>query len=67
MPSLHGLCVRGKSGNTTPFVVTSRVGYPRFFVSQARGARVCIVKVCVVFLDTLTLEFELYVQLRERR
>ncbi|MQM17945.1 hypothetical protein Taro_050928 [Colocasia esculenta] len=28
---------------------------------------VCTVKVCVVFLDTLTPEFELYIQLRERR
>ncbi|MQL87199.1 hypothetical protein Taro_019740 [Colocasia esculenta] len=27
----------------------------------------CTVEVCVVFLDTLTSEFELYVRLRERR
>ncbi|MQM22514.1 hypothetical protein Taro_055567 [Colocasia esculenta] len=54
----------------------SLVGYPRFFVSQARVFVVlgvlsrylcCIVGVCVVFLDTLTPEFELYVRLRERR
>ncbi|MQL91181.1 hypothetical protein Taro_023786 [Colocasia esculenta] len=53
-----------------------RVGYPRFFVSQARVFVVlgvlsrylcCTVEVCVVFLDTLTPEFELYVRLRERR
>ncbi|MQM02828.1 hypothetical protein Taro_035602, partial [Colocasia esculenta] len=52
------------------------VGYPRFFVSQARVFVVlgvlsrylcCTVEVCVVFLDTLTPEFELYVRLRERR
>ncbi|MQM06812.1 hypothetical protein Taro_039648 [Colocasia esculenta] len=54
----------------------SLVGYPRFFVSQALVFVVlevlsrylcCTVEVCVVFLDTLTLEFELYVRLRERR
>ncbi|MQL70563.1 hypothetical protein Taro_002867 [Colocasia esculenta] len=54
----------------------SLVGYPRFFVSQARVFVVlgvlsrylcCTVEVCVVFLDTLTPEFELYVRLRERR
>ncbi|MQM14613.1 hypothetical protein Taro_047547, partial [Colocasia esculenta] len=54
----------------------SIVGYPRFFVSQARVFLVfgvlsrylcCTVEVCVVFLDTLTPVFELYVQLRERR
>ncbi|MQL85366.1 hypothetical protein Taro_017882 [Colocasia esculenta] len=54
----------------------SLVGYPKFFVSQARVFVVlgvlsrylcCTVEVCVVFLDTLTPEFELYVQLRERR
>ncbi|MQL93310.1 hypothetical protein Taro_025952, partial [Colocasia esculenta] len=28
---------------------------------------VCTVEVCVVFLDTLTTVFELYVRLRERR
>ncbi|MQL88513.1 hypothetical protein Taro_021075 [Colocasia esculenta] len=52
------------------------VGYPRFFVSQERVFVVlgvlsrylcCTVEVCVVFLDTLTPEFELYVRLRERR
>ncbi|MQL86735.1 hypothetical protein Taro_019269 [Colocasia esculenta] len=53
---------------------TSLVGYPRFCVSQARVfvvLGVCpgtlyIVEVCVVFLDTLTHVFELYVWLRER-
>ncbi|MQL85515.1 hypothetical protein Taro_018035 [Colocasia esculenta] len=49
--------------------------YPRFFVSQARVFVVlgvlsrylcCTVEVCIVFLDTLTPEFELYVRLRER-
>ncbi|MQL70999.1 hypothetical protein Taro_003314 [Colocasia esculenta] len=48
-------------------------GYPRFFVSQARvfvvlgvcPSIVCTIEVCVVFLDTLTLMFELYVQRRE--
>ncbi|MQL89223.1 hypothetical protein Taro_021789, partial [Colocasia esculenta] len=54
----------------------SLVGYPRFFVSQALVFVVlevlsrylcCTVEVCVVFLDTLTPEFELYVRLRERR
>ncbi|MQL82917.1 hypothetical protein Taro_015407 [Colocasia esculenta] len=54
----------------------SLVGYPRFFVSQARVFAVlgvlsrylcCTVEVCVIFLDTLTPEFELYVRLRERR
>ncbi|MQL69405.1 hypothetical protein Taro_001686 [Colocasia esculenta] len=54
----------------------SLVGYPRFFVSQARvfvvlgvlSRYLCrTVEVCVVFLDTLTPEFELYVRLRERR
>ncbi|MQL68393.1 hypothetical protein Taro_000665 [Colocasia esculenta] len=54
----------------------SLVGYPRFFVSQARVFVVlrvlsrywcCTVEVCVVFLDTLTPMFELYVRLRERR
>ncbi|MQL74900.1 hypothetical protein Taro_007262, partial [Colocasia esculenta] len=54
----------------------SLVGYPRFFVSQARVFVVlgvlsrywcCTVEVCVVFLDTLTPVFELYVRLRERR
>ncbi|MQL71855.1 hypothetical protein Taro_004166 [Colocasia esculenta] len=50
--------------------------FPRFFVSQAHVFVVlgvlsrylcCTVEVCVVFLDTLTPEFELYVRLRERR
>ncbi|MQL89780.1 hypothetical protein Taro_022358 [Colocasia esculenta] len=53
----------------------SLVGYPRFFVSQARvlvvlgvcPATMCTVEVCIVFLDTLTPVFELYVRLRERR
>ncbi|MQM21815.1 hypothetical protein Taro_054860 [Colocasia esculenta] len=54
----------------------SLVGYPRFFVSQTRVFVVlgvlsqylcCTVEVCVVFLDTLTPVFELYVRLRERR
>ncbi|MQL74349.1 hypothetical protein Taro_006700 [Colocasia esculenta] len=58
------------------FQNASLVGYPRFFVSQARVFVVlgvlsrylcCTVEVCVVFLDTLTPEFELYVRLRERR
>ncbi|MQL77916.1 hypothetical protein Taro_010333 [Colocasia esculenta] len=52
------------------------VGYPKFFVSQARVFVVLVVlsrylcgtvEVCVVFLDTLTPVFELYVRLRERR
>ncbi|MQL89067.1 hypothetical protein Taro_021637, partial [Colocasia esculenta] len=51
-------------------------GYPRFFVSQGRVLAMlgvlsrylcCTVEVCVVFLDSLTPEFELYVRLRERR
>ncbi|MQL87595.1 hypothetical protein Taro_020142 [Colocasia esculenta] len=54
----------------------SLVGYPRFCVSQARVFFVLEVcpGTCVVpsrsvssVLDTLTLVFELYVQLRERR
>ncbi|MQM16189.1 hypothetical protein Taro_049143 [Colocasia esculenta] len=48
----------------------SLVGYPRFFVSQARVFVVLeygTIEVCVVFLDTLTPVFELYVRLRERR
>ncbi|MQL90737.1 hypothetical protein Taro_023319 [Colocasia esculenta] len=36
-------------------------------VLRACPGTVCTIKVCVVFLDTLTPEFELYVQLRERR
>ncbi|MQM14234.1 hypothetical protein Taro_047166 [Colocasia esculenta] len=51
----------------------SYVGAP---ARDPRGARhgpavVCLqcgtVEVCVIFLDTLTPEFELYVRLRERR
>ncbi|MQL88771.1 hypothetical protein Taro_021334, partial [Colocasia esculenta] len=53
----------------------SLVGYPRFFISQARvlvvlgvgPGTVCTIEVYVVFLDTLTPVFELYVRLRERR
>ncbi|MQL71584.1 hypothetical protein Taro_003920 [Colocasia esculenta] len=55
--------------------VVLRVGYPRFCVSQARvfvvlgvsPSTVCTVEICVVFLDTLTPVFKLYVRLRERR
>ncbi|MQL80339.1 hypothetical protein Taro_012793 [Colocasia esculenta] len=56
-----------------PTVVTSPVGCPRFFVSQAVRSGLCP-GTCVVLsrsvssdLDTLTPVFELYVQLRERR
>ncbi|MQM18606.1 hypothetical protein Taro_051601 [Colocasia esculenta] len=58
------------------FQNASLVGYPRFFVSQARVLVVlgvlsrdlcCTVEVCVIILDTLTPVFELYVRLRERR
>ncbi|MQM11985.1 hypothetical protein Taro_044897, partial [Colocasia esculenta] len=57
------------------YVVIMSFGYPRFFVSQTRvfvvlgvcPGTVCTVEVCVVFLDTLTPVFELYVRLRERR
>ncbi|MQM17389.1 hypothetical protein Taro_050360 [Colocasia esculenta] len=53
----------------------SLVGYPRYFVSQAcvlvvlgvGPGTVCTVEVSVIFLDTLTPVFELYVRLRERR
>ncbi|MQM17084.1 hypothetical protein Taro_050052 [Colocasia esculenta] len=49
------------------YVVNVLFGYPRFFVSQARvlvvlgvgPGTVCIVEVCVVYLDTLTPLFEL--------
>ncbi|MQL74238.1 hypothetical protein Taro_006587 [Colocasia esculenta] len=70
---------RGVRGTFLGFRHDSRffgIGYPRFFVSQARVFVVlgvlsrylcCTVEVCVVFLDTLTPEFELYVRLRERR
>ncbi|MQL93467.1 hypothetical protein Taro_026115, partial [Colocasia esculenta] len=58
---------------TTPTVVTSPVGCPRFFVSQAVSSGLCP-GTCVVpsrsvssDLDTLTPVFELYVRLRERR
>ncbi|MQL72854.1 hypothetical protein Taro_005196 [Colocasia esculenta] len=37
------------------------------FVLRACPGMVCTIEVCVVFLDTLTLVFELYVRLRERR
>ncbi|MQL96682.1 hypothetical protein Taro_029360 [Colocasia esculenta] len=76
-------CVCKYRGLSLPSVVVRRlfrnaslVGYPRFFVSQTRVLAVlgvlsqylcCTVEVCVVFLDTLTPEFELYVRLRERR
>ncbi|MQM11732.1 hypothetical protein Taro_044644 [Colocasia esculenta] len=56
-----------------PTVVTSPVGCPRFFVSQAFSSGLCP-GTCVVpsrfvssDLDTLTLVFELHVRLRERR
>ncbi|MQM14395.1 hypothetical protein Taro_047325 [Colocasia esculenta] len=56
-----------------PTVVTSPVGFPRFFVSQAISSGLCP-DTCVVpsrsvssDLDTLTPVFELYVQLRERQ
>ncbi|MQL94744.1 hypothetical protein Taro_027405 [Colocasia esculenta] len=56
-----------------PTVVTSPVGCPRFFVSQAVSSGLCP-GTCVVpsrsvssDLDTLTLVLELYVRLRERR
>ncbi|MQM10828.1 hypothetical protein Taro_043726, partial [Colocasia esculenta] len=58
---------------TTPTVVTSPVGCPRFFVSQAVSSGLCS-STCVVpsrsvssDLDTLTPLLELYVRLRERR
>ncbi|MQL73978.1 hypothetical protein Taro_006331 [Colocasia esculenta] len=76
-------CVKVHTDLALPSVVVWRlfrnaslVGYPRFFVSQTRMFVVlgvlsrywcCTVEVCVVFLDTLTPEFELYVRLRERR
>ncbi|MQL96892.1 hypothetical protein Taro_029571 [Colocasia esculenta] len=57
----------------TPTVVTSPVGCPRFFVSQAVSSGLCP-GTCVVpsrsvssDLDTLTFVFELHVRLRERR
>ncbi|MQL68038.1 hypothetical protein Taro_000297 [Colocasia esculenta] len=61
------------ASSTTPTVVTSPVGCPRFFVSQAVSSGLCP-GTCVVpsrsvssDLDTLTLVFELHVRLRERR
>ncbi|MQM03179.1 hypothetical protein Taro_035956 [Colocasia esculenta] len=61
------------ASSTTPTVVTSPVGCPRFFVSQAVSLGLCP-GTCVVpsrsvssDLDTLTLVFELHVRLRERR
>ncbi|MQL91872.1 hypothetical protein Taro_024489 [Colocasia esculenta] len=57
----------------TPTVVTSPVGCPRFFVSQAVSSRLCPSTYVVPSrsvssdLDTLTLVFELYVRLRERQ
>ncbi|MQL82490.1 hypothetical protein Taro_014948 [Colocasia esculenta] len=61
------------ASSTTPTMVTSPVGCPRFFVSQAVSSGICP-GTCVVpsrsvssDLDTLTLVFELYVRLRERR
>ncbi|MQM18668.1 hypothetical protein Taro_051664 [Colocasia esculenta] len=62
-----------QASSTTPTVVTSPVGCPRFFVSQAVSSGLCL-STCVVLsrsvssdLDTLTPVFELYVRLRERR
>ncbi|MQM21156.1 hypothetical protein Taro_054190, partial [Colocasia esculenta] len=45
------------------------LGEPGMCIFCARGVSqyVCTSEVCVVFLDTLTPEFELYVRLRERR
>ncbi|MQL92127.1 hypothetical protein Taro_024758 [Colocasia esculenta] len=61
------------ASSTTPTVVTSPVGCPRFFVSQAVSSGFCL-GTCVVpsrsvssDLDTLTPVFELYVRLRESR
>ncbi|MQM03406.1 hypothetical protein Taro_036183 [Colocasia esculenta] len=61
------------TSSTTPTVVTSPVGCPRFFVSQAVSSGLCP-GTCAVpsrsvssDLDTLTLVLELYVRLRERR
>ncbi|MQL73183.1 hypothetical protein Taro_005524 [Colocasia esculenta] len=61
------------ASSTTPTVVTSPVGCPRFFVSQAVSSGLCP-GTCVVpsrsvssDLDTLTLVFELHVRLRERQ
>ena len=75
----HVVCVWRTRGfvyvasSTTPTVVTSPVGCPRFFVSQAVSSGLCP-GTCVVpsrsvssDLDTLTPVFELYVRLRERR
>ncbi|MQM06825.1 hypothetical protein Taro_039655, partial [Colocasia esculenta] len=77
--SLHVVCVWRARGfvyvasSTTPTVVTSLVGCPRFSVSQAVSSGLCP-GTCAVpsrsvssDLDTLTPVFELYVRLRERR
>ncbi|MQM19528.1 hypothetical protein Taro_052532 [Colocasia esculenta] len=60
------------ASSTTPTVVTSLVGCPRFSVSQAVSSGLCP-GTCAVpsrsvssVLDTLTPLFELYVRLRER-
>ncbi|MQL85647.1 hypothetical protein Taro_018180 [Colocasia esculenta] len=61
------------ASSTMPTVVTSPVGCPRFFVSQAVSLGLCpgtyVVPLRSVSsdLDTLTPVFELYVRLRERR
>ncbi|MQM04129.1 hypothetical protein Taro_036921 [Colocasia esculenta] len=70
----------GKATVTTVAIMSRRgctsLGYPRFFVSQARcvscarglSQYLCgTVEVCVVFLDTLTPLLELYVRLWERQ
>ncbi|MQL97941.1 hypothetical protein Taro_030645 [Colocasia esculenta] len=75
----HVVCVCRACGfvyvasSTTPTVVTSPVGCPRFFVSQVVSSGLCP-GTCVVpsrsvssDLDTLTPVLELYVRLRERR
>ncbi|MQM13803.1 hypothetical protein Taro_046729, partial [Colocasia esculenta] len=57
------------------FKNASLVGYPMFCVSQARvfvvlgvcPDAVCTIEVCVIFVDTLTPVFELYIRLRETR
>ncbi|MQL73391.1 hypothetical protein Taro_005745 [Colocasia esculenta] len=72
----HGAIPVGARGGFGVNQEIAGVGYPRFFVSQARVFVVlgvlsrywcCTVEVCVIFLNTLTPEFELYVRLRERR
>ncbi|MQM06133.1 hypothetical protein Taro_038953 [Colocasia esculenta] len=72
--SVHVVCVCVTS-STTPTVVTSSVGCPRFCVIQARvfvlwacpGTCVVPSRSVSSVLDTLTPVFELYVRLRERR